>query len=167
MIRHCQPADFEAIYDVVNQAAAAYKGVIPADSWNEPYMPADELRAEIAQGVEFSGYFEGRDLLAVMGLQHVHDVVLIRHAYTRTADQHRGLGSALLHHLQVGVDRAILVGTWRAAAWAVRFYQKHGFRLVAPDATGLLLRRYWTVSERQIAESVVLADERWFATAHR
>ncbi len=167
MIRRCQPAECEAICEVINDAAAAYRGVIPADCWNDPYMPSDELRAEIAQGVEFSGFFEGPDLVAVMGLQHVEDVVLIRHAYTRTAYHHRGLGTALLDHLCVGADRPILVGTWRAATWAIRFYQRHGFRLVALDVKGPLLRRYWTVPERQIAESVVLADERWFVTADR
>ncbi len=165
MIRRCQLAEFDAIYDVINQAAAAYKGVIPADCWSDPYMPADKLRAEIADGVEFSGFFEGPNLLAVMGLQRVGDVVLIRHAYTRTADQRRGLGTALLQHLRASVDCAILIGTWRTATWAIRFYQKHGFRLVPPDAVGPLLSRYWTVPKRQVAASVVLADDRWFAAA--
>jgi GNAT superfamily N-acetyltransferase len=165
MIRQCRPAEFDAIYEVINDAAAAYRGVIPADCWHEPYMPREALRAEIAQGVEFSGFFEGPDLAAVMGLQHVEDVVLIRHAYTRTAYQQRRHGTALLQQLRAGTDRAVLIGTWRAATWAIRFYQKHGFRLVPPEAQAPLLHRYWTVSERQVTESVVLADQRWSATA--
>ena len=129
-------------------------------------MALGELRAAIAQGVDFSGFYEGPDLVAVMGLQAVDDVALIRHAYTRSASHHRGFGTALLQHLRAGADHPILIGTWRAATWAIHFYQKQGFQLVAPDnAKDGLLRRYWTVPERQMAESVVLADERWFAEA--
>jgi GNAT superfamily N-acetyltransferase len=167
MIRGCQASEFEAIHEIINDAAAAYRGVIPADCWHEPYMSFDELRAAIAQGVDFSGFYEGHDLVAVMGLQEVDDVVLIRHAYTRTAQRGRGFGTALLQRLRAGADRPILIGTWRAATWAIRFYEKQGFQLVVPDAAkDGLLRRYWTVPERQSAESVVLTDERWFGVSH-
>jgi GNAT superfamily N-acetyltransferase len=142
---------------VVNDGAAAYRGVIPADRWHEPYMPPEELRAEIAAGVTFWGLRRGGELVAVMGLQPVADVTLIRHAYTRTAAQGQGLGSALLKHLMQQSDRPMLVGTWKAATWAVRFYQGHGFRLVSDQEKNVLLRRYWSIPERQIEESVVLS----------
>lgn len=162
MIRRCDAADFEEMYAVINDAAAAYRGVIAADRWKEPYMPADELRDEIAAGVEFWGVLEQDTLVAVMGLQHVGDVALIRHAYTRTAHQGSGAGSALLEYLRARTDRAMLVGTWTAATWAIRFYERHGFRLVTRRQKERLLRRYWTIPDRQIEESVVLADARWF-----
>jgi GNAT superfamily N-acetyltransferase len=163
MIRSCQPADLDAIYDVINDAAIAYRGVIAADCWHEPYMSRDELSRECAGGVNFSGFFDGAMLTAVMGLQHVADVALIRHAYTRTASQGRGLGAALLNHVRRGVDRPILIGTWKAATWAIRFYEREGFTLVDDADKATLLRRYWTVSPRQIDESVVLADRTWFS----
>jgi len=167
MIRHCQASELEAIHDVINDAAVAYRGVIPADCWHEPYMALDEVRAAIAQGVDFSGFYDGSQLVAVMGLQKVDDVLLVRHAYTRTALRHQGIGTAMLDHLRAGADRPILIGTWRAADWAIRFYQKHGFQLVAPDDfKDELLRRYWGVPQRQMMESVVLADEQWFAETH-
>jgi GNAT superfamily N-acetyltransferase len=142
---------------VVNDGAAAYRGVIPADRWHEPYMPPEELRAELAAGVTFWGLRRGGELVAVMGLQPVADVTLIRHAYTRTVAQGQGLGSALLKHLMQQSDRPMLVGTWKAATWAVRFYQGHGFRLVSDQEKDVLLRRYWRIPERQIEESVVLS----------
>lgn len=163
MIRSCQPADLDAIYDVINDAAIAYRGVIAADCWHEPYMSREELSRECASGVNFSGFFDGATLTAVMGLQYVTDVALIRHAYTRTASQGRGLGAALLNHVRRGVDRPILVGTWKAATWAIRFYEREGFTLVDDADKTTLLRRYWTVSPRQIDESVVLADRTWFS----
>lgn len=164
MIRLCQPGDLQAIYDVINDAAVAYRGTIPPDCWHEPYMSEEELRREVRAGVRFWGCYERGGLAAVMGLQHVEDVTLIRHAYTRTADQRRGLGAALLTRLRRETDRPMLVGTWTAASWAIRFYQRHGFQLVPPAVRERLLRRYWTVSPRQIEASVVLADARWFAT---
>jgi GNAT superfamily N-acetyltransferase len=142
---------------VINDGAAAYRGVIPADRWHEPYMPPEELRAEIAAGVAFWGLRRGGELVAVMGLQPVDDVTLIRHAYTRTSAQGQGLGSELLGHMVRQSDRPVLVGTWKAAAWAVRFYQGHGFRLVSDQEKEALLRRYWSIPERQIEESVVLS----------
>lgn len=149
--------DLAQIAEVINDAALAYRGVIPADRWHDPYMPMDELRAEIAAGVQFWGIRRGGRLAGVMGSQRVLDISLIRHAYTRTADQGSGVGSALLEHLKRESDRRMLVGTWKAAAWAIRFYERRGFRLVDDTEKDRLLRRYWTVPERQIAESVVLS----------
>lgn len=157
-IRPCGPGDLDAVGQVINDAAQAYRGVIPADRWSEPYMPSDEVRREVAAGVAFSGWFDGDRLVGVMGLQRVDDVALIRHAYVRTARQGQGIGAALLDALRRDVDVPLLVGTWRAATWAIRFYEKHGFRLVPEADKGRLLRRYWTVPERQIETSVVLAD---------
>lgn len=164
MIRQCQPAELDEICAVVNDAAEAYRGVIPADRWKDPYMPAEELRSEVDDGVVFWGQFvEGR-LVGVMGLQDVGEVALIRHAYTRTASRGKGIGAALLAHLGGQTEHPILVGTWKAATWAIRFYENHGFRLVTDEQKETLLRRYWSVPERQIEESVVLADARWFST---
>jgi GNAT superfamily N-acetyltransferase len=146
----------EEILEVVNDAAAAYRGVIPADCWKHPYMTLDELEAEIGAGVVFHGYLRGGKLVAVMGLQRVADVALIRHAYTRTAEQGSGAGSALLEHLRRQTGRRLLVGTWKAAIWAVKFYERRGFRRVGDGEKAALLRRYWTIPERQIEESVVL-----------
>jgi GNAT superfamily N-acetyltransferase len=148
--------DEAEIYAVINDGAAAYRGVIPADRWHEPYMPLEELRAEIAAGVAFWGLRRGGELVAVMGLQPVADVTLIRHAYTRTGAQGQGLGGTLLERLVRQTDRPVLVGTWKAATWAVRFYEDRGFRLVSDQEKEALLRRYWNIPERQIEESVVL-----------
>ncbi len=163
MIRRCEPRDFASIYAVINDGAQAYCGVIAPDCWSEPYMPRDELRSEIAAGVVFWGAEAEDDLASVMGLQQVKDVSLIRHAYTRSARRNSGLGSALLEHLRQKTDRPLLVGTWKAAIWAVGFYERRGFRLVTEDQKRALLQRYWTVPARQVDESVVLADARWFA----
>lgn len=162
-VRRCGEADFDAILAVIDDGAEAYRGVIPADCWHEPYMPAAELEREIAAGVVFWGIDEGGRLAAVMGLQEVEDVALIRHAYVRRAAQRRGLGSALLNELRARSDRPLLVGTWAAAEWAVRFYARHGFEAVPASETADLLRRYWVVPERQIETSVVLADAAWRA----
>ena len=145
-----------AICDVINDAAEAYRGVIPADRWHEPYMALQDLRAEISAGVEFWGVRREGELIAVMGLQPVKDVALIRHAYTKTAAQGLGAGSALLEHLRGQTDRRMLVGTWKAATWAVRFYQKKGFTLTDDQRKEQLLRTYWSIPDRQIEESVVL-----------
>jgi GNAT superfamily N-acetyltransferase len=165
MIRKCDNADFEMIYEIINDAARAYKGVIPADRWKEPYMPREELRHEIEQGVVFWCWEEDKDLLGVMGIQHVLDVTLIRHAYVRTAKQKQGVGGRLLSHLRELTSRPLLVGTWADAGWAVRFYQKRGFRLVSAEEKNFLLKKYWSIPERQIETSVVLADQKW--SAHR
>jgi GNAT superfamily N-acetyltransferase len=163
MIRPCGEGDFGAIFSIVNDGAGAYKGIIPEDRWSEPYMPEAELRGEIDAGVAFSGYEEAGALAGVMGIQEVGEVTLIRHAYVRTAHRRRGIGAKLLASLMERTRRPVLLGTWAAADWAVRFYEKHGFRHVPPGEKDDLLRRYWTVPERQIETSVVLADARWFA----
>jgi GNAT superfamily N-acetyltransferase len=152
-----QTQDLAQIAEVINDAAAAYRGVIPADRWHEPYMPMEELRAEIAAGVQFWGIQHDGRLAGVMGLQQVRDVSLIRHAYTRSARQGSGIGSALLEHLKRQSDRRLLIGTWKAATWAIRFYERRGFRVVSDEEKERLLRRYWTVPERQIEESAVLS----------
>ncbi|HKC15925.1 MAG TPA: GNAT family N-acetyltransferase [Steroidobacteraceae bacterium] len=160
-IRPCTPADLDAIFVVINDAASAYRGAIPSDRWKEPYMPMSELYEEIQAGVVFWGMFEEARLEAVMGLQDVADVALVRHAYTRTTSQGRGLGRALLKHVLGQTERPVLIGTWAAATWAIRFYESQGFRLVDGPVTESLLRRYWSIPARQIEESVVLVDARW------
>ena len=161
MIRTCGIADFEAIHAVINDAAEAYRGAIPADCWHEPYMAKGELRREMNAGVAFLGYVEDGALTGVMGLQDIQDVALIRHAYVLTSVQRMGIGGGLLTALLESVERPVLVGTWAAAAWAVRFYEKHGFAVVTPGEKVRLLRKYWSIPDRQIETSVVLADRRW------
>jgi N-acetylglutamate synthase-like GNAT family acetyltransferase len=161
-IRKCDGNDFEVIYSIINDAALCYKGVIPYDCWKEPYMPKEELQHEIDAGVIFWGYEEDGELVGVMGLQQVQDVALIRHSYVRTVKQNKGIGKELLFHLLKQTTCPILVGTWAVATWAIRFYEKNGFRLVSREEKDLLLKNYWTISERQIETSVVLVDEKWF-----
>jgi GNAT superfamily N-acetyltransferase len=156
-IRLCSDADREAIFAIVNSAAEAYRGVIPADRWHEPYMPMTELDDELAAGVAFWGYEADGELVGVMGIQDVGDLDLIRHAYVSPALQGRGIGSRLLEHITASATRRMLVGTWATAEWAIRFYRRHGFVSVPPDHTAELLRRYWNIPERQIETSVVLA----------
>lgn len=159
VVRPCRDDERAAILRIVNFAAEAYRGVIPADRWHEPYMPASELEAEIAAGVAFWGYEAEAELLGVMGIQAVRDVRLIRHAYVLPGQQRSGVGTALLEHLVgVGAGR-LLVGTWSAAEWAIGFYQRHGFELMSPEQSADLLRAYWTIPERQIETSVVLARD--------
>jgi len=158
VIRLCVDSDFETIYEIINDAAQAYQGVIPADCWKEPYMPREELRHEIDDGVQFWGYEEG-ELVGVMGMQHVQDVTLIRHAYVRTARRNQGIGSQLLIYLRKRTTRPILVGTWADAVWAIRFYEKHGFRLVTGEEKNRLLGKYWSIPKRQVETSVVLAEQ--------
>ena len=164
MIRKCADRDFEALYEIVNDAAQAYKGVIPADRWHEPYMPEEELRGEIRRGVQFWGYEEDGELQGVMGLQDVQDVTLIRHAYVRTHRRRGGIGGKLLRFLLGQTTKPVLIGTWAAATWAVDFYRKHDFFLVTPREKNFLLKKYWTIPERQVETSVVLADPRWIST---
>ncbi len=163
MIRRYEEADFDAILAIVNEAARAYDGVIPADCYHQPYMPAAELRGEIDAGVAFWAWEEAGRVLGVMGIQDVKDVTLIRHAYVRPADQGRGIGARLLAHLRDRTTRPLLIGTWAAAAWAIHFYEKHGFELTSAARKAELLRRYWSVPERQIETSVVLAEPGWLA----
>jgi len=166
-IRRCNQEDFEEIYEIINDAAQAYKGVIPPDCWKEPYMSREELQREIESGIDFWGYEEGGRLIGVMGIQHVRDVTLIRHSYVRTAKRRQGIGGRLLSHLRGQTTRPILIGTWADATWAIRFYEKNGFRLVPLGEKDRLLRKYWSIPERQIETSVVLGDQRWFATRHQ
>lgn len=157
-IRRCDSADFAEILAIINAAAEAYRGVIPADRWHDPYMTSDAMRAELADGVMFSGCIAQGRLIGVMGVQRRHNVDLIRHAYVRPEWQGHGIGSVLLTHFCADAQRPILIGTWKAADWAIRFYERHGFACVADDDIAPLLGAYWTVPERQIATSVVLAS---------
>ena len=157
MIRKCDESDIAAIFEIINDAAAAYKGVIPDDRWHEPYMPDEEIREAIEDGVVFWGYeHEGR-LAGVMGIQDKKDVVLIRHAYVNTRLRRLGIGAKLLRHLEGLTDKPILVGTWKAAAWAISFYHQNGYELVSDEDKNRLLRKYWSIPERQVETSVVLA----------
>lgn len=156
-IRPCRDEERDALLAIVNAAAEAYRGVIPADRWHEPYMSREELDAEIVAGVVFSGYESDGELVGVMGVQPVRDVDLIRHAYVAPGRQGRGIGGALLAHLLGASTRRTLVGTWAAASWAIRFYERHGFEAVDAERTAELLKAYWTIPERQIETSVVLA----------
>jgi N-acetylglutamate synthase-like GNAT family acetyltransferase len=157
-IRRCRDDERAAILAIVNAAAEAYRGVIPADRWHEPYMPETELRQEIATGVEFWGLETDAGLIGVMGVQPVRDVDLIRHAYVKPGSQRSGVGAELIDQLRRASTRRMLVGTWAAATWAISFYERHGFALVARERAAALLRTYWTIPERQIETSVVLAN---------
>jgi GNAT superfamily N-acetyltransferase len=165
MIRQCQKSEFEEIYTIINDAAQVYQGIIPGDRWKEPYMSEEELQHEIDDGVVFWGYEKEGELVGVMGIQPVRDVTLIRHAYVRTPHQNQGVGGKLLTALRQQTIGPTLVGTWADAVWAIRFYEKHKFRLVSPKEKDWLLREYWSIPERQVETSVVLADETWFNLA--
>jgi GNAT superfamily N-acetyltransferase len=160
MIRRCLDSEFPVIEAVINEAAQAYHGAIPEDCWHEPYMSAKALRAEIGAGVEFWGWEESGVLLGVMGAQRVRDVTLIRHAYVRTAHRGNGIGAALLAFLTAKTKGPLLVGTWAAAEWAIRFYERHGFRLAPAEERDRLLRAYWDIPARQTETSVVLTHKR-------
>lgn len=162
MIRRCDDRDFDLIWAIINDGARAYKGIIPEDCWTEPYMSRRELQHEIDEGVVFWGYEEDGTLVGVMGIQQVQEVTLIRHAYVRTGSQKRGIGGHLLSHLRDLAKGPILIGTWVDAVWAIRFYERYGFQLVRPHDKDRLLKQYWTVPERQIETSVVLADPKWW-----
>ena len=156
-IRPCRDSDRGAILAIVNAAAEAYRGVIPADRWHEPYMSSEELDGEIAAGVEFWGYEDDGELVGVIGIQPLSEVDLIRHAYVSPGRQRGGVGGALLEHVTSTATQRILVGTWAAAEWAISFYRHHGFELLSSERAAELLRRYWTIPDRQIETSVVLA----------
>jgi GNAT superfamily N-acetyltransferase len=158
MIRRCDDRDFELIWTIINDGAQAYKGTIPADRWTEPYMSKEKLQHEIDVGVVFWGYEDAGVLEGVMGIQKVQDVTLVRHAYVRTSSQKRGIGGRLLSHLRELTSGPMLIGTWAAAVWAIHFYERHGFQMVSPQEKDRLLKRYWSIPERQIDTSVVLAD---------
>ena len=161
MISKCEQKDFNDIYEIINDAASAYKGIIPADRWHEPYMPEEELQKQIDDGVEFWCYTEDGEIIGVMGIQFKGDVTLIRHAYVRTTKRKKGIGSKLLEHLRAISITPVLIGTWTDARWAIEFYQKHGFRLLDREEINKLLRKYWTIPDRQVETSVVLASADW------
>jgi len=162
MIRKATDNDFEAIFDIINDAASAYKGVIPSDRWHEPYMTKEELKEQIEEGVRFSCYIDDEDdneVIGVMGIQDKTDVMLIRHAYVRTRQRSKGVGTFLLRELIRDTTKPILIGTWKAAAWAISFYEKNGFCLVEEEEKNRLLKKYWAIPDRQIETSVVLVDK--------
>lgn len=166
IIRPCTPEDMPELCSVINDAAQVYKGVIPADRWHTPYMSMEDLEREISDGVHFSCFESTRKIHGVMGIQDRGDVTLIRHAYVLTEHHKQGVGTQLLRNAELATDKPILVGTWMAAAWAIGFYSKNGYRLLSREETDLLLRKYWRVPERQIETSVVLASvARWPSAA--
>jgi N-acetylglutamate synthase-like GNAT family acetyltransferase len=160
-IRKSVANDFEAILAIINDAAQAYRGVIPSDRWHEPYMSTDELAKEIASGVIFWMAEDNGQLLGVMAIQDKEDVALVRHAYTATTLQRKGIGTKLLRHVEALADKPILIGTWADASWAIEFYRRNGFTVVSDGDKNRLLRAYWSVPARQVETSVVLVDRRW------
>jgi N-acetylglutamate synthase-like GNAT family acetyltransferase len=161
VIRKSVEDDFAAMLTIINDAARAYRGVIPADRWHEPYMPTDELAKEIAGGVVFWVAEQDGRVSAVMGMQDKGDVALVRHAYVAPTAQRSGVGTTLLRHVEGLTDKPILIGTWAAASWAVEFYRRNGFTLVSSSEKDRLLQTYWSIPARQIETSVVLANGRW------
>jgi len=161
LIRESVDADGAAILALVNDAAQAYRGVIPVDRWREPYMSTDELEKEISGGIVFWMAEEERRLLGVMGIQDKGDVALVRHAYVARTTQRKGVGTRLLRHVEGLAGKPILIGTWAEASWAVEFYRRNGFVVVPKTHKDRLLRKYWSIPQRQIETSVVLADGRW------
>lgn len=161
LIRKLREPDREAALAIVNEAAQAYRGVIPADRWHEPYMPADEFQGEIANGVVFWVAEENDGLLGMMGIQDKGEVALVRHAYVSPTLQRKGVGTRLLRHVEALTDKPVLIGTWADASWAIDFYRRNGFTIVSSAQKDALLRRYWSIPARQVETSVVLADGRW------
>lgn len=153
--------DFNIIYEIINDASIAYKGIIPIDRWKEPYMSKEELKIQMSEGVKFWNYEERKEILGVMGIQFKNDVTLIRHAYVRTIARKKGIGGKLLKHLIDMAKTPILIGTWADASWAISFYKKHGFRLLPNEEKNRLLKIYWSIPERQVETSIVLASEEW------
>ena len=157
-IRLAEEAELPQINGIINEAAVAYRDVIPADRWHEPYMPMEEMQRELGDGVVFWVAEEDGVVLGVMGMQDRGEVELIRHAYVSSRAQRGGIGTALLRHIVQRTSKPILIGTWAAAHWAIAFYQRNGFRLVDDAEKNRLLTTYWTIPERQIETSVVLAQ---------
>lgn len=166
LIRQSDAADFPHILAVINEAAQAYRGIIPTDRWHEPYMPADELTREIANGVAFWVAEDDGGVLGVMAVQDRDDVTLVRHAYVSPAQQRKGVGVRLLRHIEALSTKPILIGTWADASWAIAFYRRNGFALIPSNEAGRLLRKYWSIPERQIETSVVLANLQWIEGSH-
>ena len=161
MIAQTKKEDFKHVYNIINDAASAYKGVIPTDMWHEPYMSESDLKNQIDDGVQFWCYLDKGNIVGVMGIQDKSDVTLIRHAYVRTSERNKGIGGELLRYLSELTTKPILIGTWADASWAINFYKKHGYQLVSFEEKEELLRKYWTISPRQIETSVVLASSNW------
>jgi N-acetylglutamate synthase-like GNAT family acetyltransferase len=161
MIRKGADEDFEEIFNIINDAAIAYKGVIPPDRWHEPYMTKEELKAQVEDGVKFSCYVDNNEIIGVMGIQDKTDVELIRHAYVRTKQRNKGIGTLLIRELIKDSTKPILVGTWKAETWAISFYEKNSFSLVNEEDKNRLLKKYWTIPDRQVETSVVLVDEKY------
>jgi N-acetylglutamate synthase-like GNAT family acetyltransferase len=161
MIQSATKKDFDEIYNVINDAAMAYKGIIPPDRWHEPYMTKEELHKQIGEGVKFSCYLDENRIIGVMGIQDKLEVDLIRHAYVSTSHRKKRIGTLLLQDLVMKAEKPILIGTWKAAHWAIKFYEKHGFHLVTEEEKDFLVMRYWNIPERQVETSVVLADEKY------
>jgi N-acetylglutamate synthase-like GNAT family acetyltransferase len=159
MIRRCVQSDFQRIYEIINESAQIYKGVIPSDRWKDPYMTKEELSHEIRDGVEFWCYEAIGNTIGVMGVQKVEDVTLIRHAYVIPEMMYQGVGSTLLDFLLKRSEPPILAGTWADAQWAIKFYEKHGFKTVTKNEKDKLLKEYWSISDRQIELSVVLKSK--------
>jgi N-acetylglutamate synthase-like GNAT family acetyltransferase len=159
MIRKVLASDFETLYDIINDAAIAYKDHIPADCWHEPYMSRDHLQHEIDAGIVFWGYEESGNLIGVMGIQDVKNVTLFRHAYVRTARRNQGIGGQLIALLMTLSTKPVMIGTWKAAMWAIRFYEQHGFHLVDEQTKNKLLKKYWNIPSRQVETSVVLVQD--------
>ena len=167
MIRESRAEDLATILAIINDAASAYRGVIPADRWHEPYMAPDELAKEVADGVRFWVAEKDGRAGGVMGIQDKGEVALVRHAYVEPAMQRKGIGASLLRHVQSLTSKPILIGTWRDATWAIDFYRRNGFTLVPDSDKDALLRRFWSIPARQVETSVVLADRRWTETHER
>jgi len=167
MIRRCNQHDFELIWAIINDGARAYRSVIPEDRWTDPYMSKEHLQHEIDDRVVFWGYERTGELTAVMGIQDVKDVTLIRHAYVRTSSQRCGIGEQLLSHLRRLAKSPLLIGTWADATWAIHFYEKHGFQMLNAAEKDRLLAKYWNIPERQAETSVVLASPEWLNTQRR
>jgi len=167
MIRLGTDKDFDEIFSIINDGAIAYKGVIPEDRWHDPYMTKEELKREIDDGVRFSCYLDNDEIIGVMGIQDRGDVELIRHAYVRTTKRNKGIGTILLLELTRNATKPILIGTWKAATWAIGFYEKHGFSVVDEDEKNRLLKRYWSIPDRQVETSVVLKQTKYVCNPHR
>lgn len=163
MIRRCVESDLETIYAIINDAAEAYHGVIPDNSWHEPYMSMSALSDEIQDGVVFWGAEQDGTLAGIMGIQEKGDVTLIRHAYVRTKAWRQGIGTNLLRHLEQATKNPILIGTWANATWAISFYQHNGYQVVSEESKDILLRKYWSISGIQIEASVVMANAKWIS----
>jgi len=161
IIKSDEKRDFDTIYEIINDASIAYKGIIPKDRWKEPYMSKNELETQINEGVQFWNYVEDKKILGVMGIQFKNDVTLIRHAYVKTVARQKGIGGKLLNQLINMAKTPVLIGTWKDASWAISFYEKHGFRLLSDKEKNKLLKTYWVIPERQVETSIVLASTDW------